>query len=1026
MSRTCWCFSLIYLSLLTLLSVGGATEHRFTGHVTASSGQDATSAQKAMDGDMQTRWSSDFTDDEWWQIAFGQPERLAGLQIIWEQAHGEHYVIQVSDDGTQWHTVFEEAAGDGKTDWIFFAPVTTRFLRLQGRQRGTGWGYSIWEIRPLPDSAWPRVEASSTLAGSQAQHMMDGKAMTFWHSAAPASAHVLITLPYPIALGGLEIVWGADFATSYAVELATADGQWHRVARVSQGNGKEDFVYFPATQTAQLKLLLERSNNNQGYAIDEIRLKDEAEQATPLRLYQAVAKERPRGWYPRWLSREQEFWTITGVPGDAEESLLGESGIFEPYKEGFTVMPFVQTGGRLLTWADTRVEQALEEEYVPLPRVTWQTDTWSLTIATVSFGQAGAASTAVQYRLSNSSPQRVSGRLILAVRPVQLNPKWQRGGFSPLHTIEAVPHGAGQALQINGHHRLIAPVAPSQVVALTLDQGTVLDCLYQDTCVPQRTVTDEEGKSEAALVYDFHLEPGGHNDVVLFFPLQAEAASDETWADPATVFRQHVQEQLQYWRTLLQQVSITIPEQKLIHVLKSNLAYILLNQDGPWIKPGPRNYNHSWLRDGAMTSLALLRLGLAEPVRRFLLAYRELVDAQGWVPWIVFENGAPVAFATDSREGHEYDSQGQFPFLVRHYVDFTGDTAMLAAAYPAVVRALHYGSALRRERMTEPYRTQPQLAAYYGILPESNSHEGYYPAQHSYWDDFWYLRGLKDGIALAARLGQGDDSAWMRAELQDARQALYTSMQRVIARDHLEYLPGCVEKGDFDATSTAIAIMVSDEAAYLPQPYAANTFDRYYADFLTRLVPHRAQNFTPYEVRTAEAFVRMGERQRALSMLRAFTTDAMRPLHWNHLAEVVHGRERAPSYIGDMPHTWVGSSYISAVRSLFVYEADDRLILAAGIAPEWVQEGISVHHLPTPFGDVNYVIRDTVGRIHMHIWGEAAPPGGFSVPLPQAWQSKVARLNGEVVTPVDASFRFATLPVRLELQERTPHDRTSQ
>jgi hypothetical protein len=1005
-----------------MLGVGNATEHRFTGYATASSGEAATGAQKAIDGDMQTRWSSDFTDDAWWQIAFAQPERLAGLQIIWEQAYGEHYAIQVSDDGTRWHTVFEEMSGDGKTDWIFFAPVTTRFLRLQGRQRGTGWGYSIWEIHLFPDSAWPRVETSSTVAGSQAQHMLDGSANTSWHSAAQDASQVLITLPFAIDLGGLEITWGPDFATSYAVELATADGQWQRVAHVAQGNGAQDFVYFPARRTTRLKLLLEQSNSGQGYGIAEIRLLDGAEQMTPLRLYQALARERPRGWYPRWLYREQEFWTITGVPGGAEESLLGESGIFEPYKEGFTVLPLVQTGGRLITWADTRVEQGLAEAYLPLPSVTWQSDTWSLHIATVSFGQAGAASTAVRYRLSNSGTQRTSGRLILAVRPLQLNPKWQRGGFSPLYSIEAVSHGAGQAIQINGQHRILMSAAPSQVVALTLDQGTVVDCLRHDTCVRQTMATDGEGKSEMALVYDFHLEPGGHQEVILRFPLHAEAAA-ETWTDPAAAFRQHVQEQLHYWQALLQRVAITIPEAKLIDTLKSNLAYILLNQDGPWIKPGPRNYNHSWLRDGAMTSLALLRLGLVEPVRRFLLAYLPLVDATGWIPWIVFENGTPVAFTTDSREGQEYDSLGQFPFLVRHYVDFTGDTAILTAAYPAVVRMLRYGGTLRRERMTEPYRTQPQLAAYHGILPESNSHEGYYPAQHSYWDDFWYLRGLKDGIALAERLGQGDDIAWMRAELQDARQALYASMQRVIARDHLEYLPGCVEKGDFDATSTAIAITVSNETAYLPQPYAANTFDRYYNDFVKRLEPHSTQNFTPYEVRTAEAFVRMGQRQRALSMLRAFTADAMRPLHWNHLAEVVHGRYRAPSYIGDMPHTWVGSSYISAVRSLFVYEADDQLILAAGIAPEWVQEGISVHHLPTLFGDVNYLIRDTAGRIHMHIWGEAAPPGGFTMRLPQEWHSKVAYVNGEAVTPVDASFRFATLPVRLELQERTPHDR---
>ena len=1017
---------LVCLGILVMLNTEGAAERRFTGHATASSGQDAHGAQNAIDGNLQTRWSSAFTDEVWWQIALTQPEHLAGLQIIWEEAYGEQYVIQVSNDGMQWHTVFEETAGDGKIDWIFFTPVTTQFVRLQGHRRGTGWGYSIWEIRPLYASEWLKVEASNTAPGSHPQYMVDGTPHLAWRSASPEANQVLITLPYPIDLGGLDIMWGPDFATSYAIELATVDGQWRRVTHISQSNGKQDFISFPSMQTTRIKLLLERSHHDRGYAIEEIKLKDGVEAATPLRLYQALAQDRPRGWYPRWLYREQEFWTITGVLGDAEESLLGESGVFEPSKDGLTVMPLVQTAGRLLSWADAKMEQALEEGYLPLPSVTWHMPTWSLHIATVSFGNPGASSTAVRYRLTNRGPQVLNGRFILAVRPLQLNPKWQRGGFSPLRTVEVVPYGAGQAVRINGRPAIIAPQAPAQTVALSFDQGTVLDCLQHEACPRQTLVTDNEGKNEAALIYDVHLAPGGHDDVVLLFPLHAEAAVAETWAEPSATFGQHVQEQREYWRTFLQQVDITIPEQQLIHMLKSNLAYILLNQDGPWIKPGPRNYNHSWLRDGAMTSVALLRLGIVEPVRRFLVAYTSLVDAKGWVPWIVFDGGTPVAFVTDSREGHEYDSQGQFPFLVRHYVDSTGDTAVLTEAYPAVVRALRYGYTLRRERMTERYRTQPQWAAYYGILPESNSHEGYYPAQHSYWDDFWYLRGLKDGIALAERLRKDEDAAWMRVELAEARQALYASMQRVIARDHLDYLPGSVEKGDFDATSTAIAIMVSDEAVHLPQPYVMRTFDRYYDDFLKRLDPHQTESFTPYEVRTAEAFVRLGERQRALAMLRAFTYDAVHPPAWNHLAEVVHGRYRAPSYIGDMPHTWVGSSYISAVRSLFVYEEDDRLVLAAGIDPAWTRDGIRVQHLPTPFGTINYTVHDAAGLIRMTIWGEATPPGGFTVRLPQEWRTKVARLNGTAVDHVDASFRVTTLPATLELHERAQHDRTPQ
>ena len=1017
-----WILAAVGVYLLALLLIESHAESPLTGRATASSHQDTYRAPYAIDGDFQTRWGSGFRDDEWWQIAFEQPERLAGLHIIWESAYGERYAIQVSDDGAQWQTVFTETDGDGKTDWIFFEPVTARFLRMQGQQRGTGWGYSIRELRVLRASQWPTIETSGTAAGSDPQHVVDGKRNTYWRAATPERHDVILNLPHPIDLGGLEIVWGAEFATSYAVELDTGDGEWRRVAHISRGTGAQDFVYFSSAQATRIRLRFEQSHRGQGYAIDEIRLKGGDEQATPLRFYQALAQDRPRGWYPRWLHREQEFWTMTGVPGDAEESLLSESGIVEPYKNGFTVMPFLHIQDQLFSWANTTVEQALEEERLPLPSVIWTADSWSLHIAAVSFGEAGASSTAVRYRLTNHGNQTVKGRLILAVRPIQLNPIWQSSGFSPIRNVEAVAHGAGQLLRINGQNRMIAPIAASQLVAATFDQGPILDCLQNHTCPSNTAAADQEGKSEAALVYQAHLEPGQHHDVILVFPLHDTASEPEIWDDPASVFEQYLAEQRRYWQERLGRVSITIPERKLIHMLQSNLAYILLNQDGPWIKPGPRRYNHAWMRDGSMTSLALLRMGLAEPVRQFLQAYVPLVDEKGWVPWHVYEGGKPVDFVTDSREGHEYDSQGQFPFLLRHYVAFTGDETLLREGYPAVVRALRYGRQLRRERMTDAYRTDPKLAAYYGILPESNSHEGYYPAMHSYWDDFWYLRGLQDGIDLAEKLGQADDAAWMRAELQEARQDLYTSMRRVIERDQLQYLPGSVEKGDFDATSTAIAIMAGDEAAHLPQPYAANTFDQYYEDFVKRLIPGGAESFTPYEVRTAEAFVRLGHRQRALNMLRVFTYDSARPPAWNHLAEVVHGRYRTPSYIGDMPHTWVGSGYISAVRALFAYEERDRLILAAGIDPDWIADGIRVHGLPTSFGEIHYNIRRDNGRIRMTLEGEAAPPDGFTVRLPREFRTHVFRLNGETVAAANASLHVAALPAVLEWQEREKHD----
>ena len=66
---------------------------------------------------------------------------------------------------------------------------------------------------------------------------------------------------------------------------------------------------------------------------------------------------------------------------------------------------------------------------------------------------------------------------------------------------------------------------------------------------------------------------------------------------------------------------------------------------------------------------------------------------------------------------------------------------------------------------------------------------------------------------------------------------------------------------------------------------------------------------------------------------------------WNHWAEVVWRDPRTPRFIGDMPHTWVGSDFIRAARSLFVYEreADQALVIGAGIPA-----AVSYTHLIPP------------------------------------------------------------------------------
>jgi hypothetical protein len=1019
--------SLVVSGCIAALGVGlgsvAVSEETTTIMATASSGTGDYAPELAVDGKMSTRWSSGFGDAEWWQIRFETPRRLCGLKISWETAFAEKYEVAVSMDGNEWRTVYAVDEGDGQTDLIFFKPVEAQYLRIVCKQRGTGWGHSIWEVKLYEAAQAPKVTASSFREAGSPELALDGDPATAWHSGEDKEPSITIQLPESMSLGGLELYWGKHFAKVYRVETSPDGKEWKQVAEEHKGNGGKDYVFFPATEAHYVRITALKSAEGKGVELALVEFKTGEEQATPIRDYQAKARDSRPGLFPMWLTRQQEFWTVVGVPDDPQESLLGETGTFEPFKEAFSVQPFIMMGDHLFSWADVKLEQRLEEDYLPLPSVRWLGPGWKLDISAVAWGDPGKTWSAVRYRLSSET--NFDGQLALAIRPVQLNPIWQYGGMSPIRTIECVM-GDTVRIVMNNRDAVVLPMPPAVMGTAPLRDGDTADYLLRNEFPLELKASDPDGKCGGGVLYNMKASSGQSTEVVILYPLHSPSEwPSEFVSDPAAAFEKVRQSERARWEPLLNRIGFDIPEERLIKVMKSNLAYVLINRDAPWFKPGARNYNHSWMRDGALTGVAMLRMGLPELPGEFIRAFNSYIRPNGWVPYMILEDGKPIGSSPDAigGEGQEYDSQGEYPFIVRQYVDYTGDTNLLAQVYPQVIQSLKFAMQLRRFRMTREYQENPDRRAYYGLLPESNSHEGYYPAKHSYWDDFWVLRGLQDGAALAERMGKTNDVAWMRAEEAAFRKDLYASILEVIRRNSMNVIPGCVELGDIDPTSTTIAIMAADEKDELPQPYANNTFDLYYKNFARRLSPEFVDTFTPYEVRNADVFVRLGQRERALTMLRYLTEQSTRPHHWNHFAEVVHAKPRAPSYIGDMPHTWVGSDLINAMRSIFAYEHKNRLVLAAGIDPAWLQDGVAISKLPTPYGVVSYQFRKEIipfekPETHPFFFaaeGNAAPPAGFELPLPSEWPIERIELNGRPVQPVTQVLRFQTLPVEIRI-----------
>ncbi|MDR3033935.1 MAG: beta-1,3-glucanase family protein [Kitasatospora sp.] len=134
---------------------------------TASSTENAgTPASAAVDGNTGTRWSSAAADPQWIQVDLGSSQTVSQVVLQWETAYAKAYQVQVSDDGTNWTSVYSTTTGTGGTETLNVSG-TGRYVRVYGTQRATQYGYSLWEFQVFTatggsNSPSPSPSSSST------------------------------------------------------------------------------------------------------------------------------------------------------------------------------------------------------------------------------------------------------------------------------------------------------------------------------------------------------------------------------------------------------------------------------------------------------------------------------------------------------------------------------------------------------------------------------------------------------------------------------------------------------------------------------------------------------------------------------------------------------------------------------------------------------------------------------------------------------------------------------------------------
>jgi hypothetical protein len=177
---------------------GGSTSSNLAlgMNTTASGSQDAGYAPaNAVDGNAGSRWSSDFNDNAWMTVDLGQPKAFDRIVLRWENAYGKSYLIQTSNDNATWSNIATQSAGQGGSEEIDVPLTTARYVRMQGVQRATPYGYSLFEFEIYNSAVTPKFSitasagANGTISPAGQVGVPQGSSQTF--TAVPAAGYAV-------------------------------------------------------------------------------------------------------------------------------------------------------------------------------------------------------------------------------------------------------------------------------------------------------------------------------------------------------------------------------------------------------------------------------------------------------------------------------------------------------------------------------------------------------------------------------------------------------------------------------------------------------------------------------------------------------------------------------------------------------------------------------------------------------------------------------------------------------------------
>ncbi len=120
----------------------------------ASSDQGGFEPAKAFDANNTSRWGSTYNDNQWLYVDLGRTTNITQVNLIWEIAYGKNFRLDVSADASNWTTITTITNNNSHVNELALR-ATGRYVRMYGVTRGTGYGFSLYEMQVLGSYVTP-------------------------------------------------------------------------------------------------------------------------------------------------------------------------------------------------------------------------------------------------------------------------------------------------------------------------------------------------------------------------------------------------------------------------------------------------------------------------------------------------------------------------------------------------------------------------------------------------------------------------------------------------------------------------------------------------------------------------------------------------------------------------------------------------------------------------------------------------------------------------------------------------------